>query len=332
MNESTTGTSQDTGNDGSIEAATNAFAKYLAGDDDGTQDESEAQPAEGEEPGAVEDTEPEAQAEEEESDPDDDESPEEEKAAPGTYTVKVDGQEVEVSVDELLNGYSRTQDYTRKTQALAEQRRAVEAEAKAIREERAQYATLLTALQQQIAPQLESEPDWARLRAEDPIEYAAQWADWQQRQQRAQAIQYEQQRVAQLRAREHAETLSVQLQQEATALVESIPEWKDEKKAAEDKRAIVEYAQRLGYRPEELAQTYDHRAVLALRKAMLYDKLMASRGQLRPQQQPSAPTLKPGPARGIAQRPTSELTRAKQRLAKTGSTRDAAAVFEKLLG
>lgn len=40
--------------------------------------------------------------------------------------VKVDGQEIEVPVSELPNGYSRTQDYTRKAQALAEERRQVE--------------------------------------------------------------------------------------------------------------------------------------------------------------------------------------------------------------
>ena len=41
-----------------------------------------------------------------------------------TFKVKVDGEEVEVPEDELLKGYSRTQDYTRKTQQLAEQRKA----------------------------------------------------------------------------------------------------------------------------------------------------------------------------------------------------------------
>lgn len=42
---------------------------------------------------------------------------------PETYVVKVNGQEQEVTLDELLHGYMRNQDYTRKTQALAEERR-----------------------------------------------------------------------------------------------------------------------------------------------------------------------------------------------------------------
>src|SRR6056297_3425891 len=50
-----------------------------------------------------------------------------------TYTVRVDGEEVEVSLDELLSGYSRTQDYTRKTMALADQRKSLESELNQIR-------------------------------------------------------------------------------------------------------------------------------------------------------------------------------------------------------
>lgn len=38
------------------------------------------------------------------------------------FTVKVDGEDVQVTRDELLNGYSRQQDYTRKTQQLAAER------------------------------------------------------------------------------------------------------------------------------------------------------------------------------------------------------------------
>jgi len=44
-------------------------------------------------------------------------------SSPGeSYTVKIDGQEVSVSLDELLKGYQRQSDYTRKTQALAAER------------------------------------------------------------------------------------------------------------------------------------------------------------------------------------------------------------------
>lgn len=44
-----------------------------------------------------------------------------------SFTVKIDGQEVEVPLDELLNGYTRQADYTRKTQALSEKAKRLDA-------------------------------------------------------------------------------------------------------------------------------------------------------------------------------------------------------------
>ena len=58
---------------------------------------------------------------EEEGESDEDEEQDEESEQPQTVKVKVDGEEVEVTLDELKSGYSRTKDYTRKTQELANQ-------------------------------------------------------------------------------------------------------------------------------------------------------------------------------------------------------------------
>jgi hypothetical protein len=55
------------------------------------------------------------------------EEPEESEDEPEpTYKVKVNGEEVEVPLSELTKGYSREQDYTKKTMALAEERKAPE--------------------------------------------------------------------------------------------------------------------------------------------------------------------------------------------------------------
>lgn len=58
--------------------------------------------------------------EEQESQPTEEPQPE---PQPETYIIKVDGVEQEVTLDELLHGYMRQADYSRKTQALAEERR-----------------------------------------------------------------------------------------------------------------------------------------------------------------------------------------------------------------
>src|SRR5262245_27338250 len=54
--------------------------------------------------------------------PDTDEAEPQAEPAPQTYKVKVDGGEIEVTLDELQAGYSRHSDYSRKTQALAAER------------------------------------------------------------------------------------------------------------------------------------------------------------------------------------------------------------------
>jgi hypothetical protein len=71
----------------------------------------------------LEDEDGESDEDEDEDEPDDDNPVLEE-----TFTVKVDGEEVEVTVREALEGYQRREDYTRKTQELAEARKAFEGE------------------------------------------------------------------------------------------------------------------------------------------------------------------------------------------------------------
>ena len=58
------------------------------------------------------------QSEEEETQPEQQEEPK--------YTVKINGEDVEVTQEELLRGYMRQSDYTRKTQALADERQRYE--------------------------------------------------------------------------------------------------------------------------------------------------------------------------------------------------------------
>lgn len=55
--------------------------------------------------------------------PDEDDTEE----TPSTFTVKVDGVEMDVTLDELRSGYMRHADYTRKTQATAEDAKAIAA-------------------------------------------------------------------------------------------------------------------------------------------------------------------------------------------------------------
>jgi hypothetical protein len=256
------------------------------------------------------------------------EETEEEEQPAEVYTVKVDGKEVEVTLDELQKGYSRTQDYTRKTQQIAETRKAVEAEAGAIRAERELYAQLLGALKQQLES-TEAPVDMDRLYNEDPIEWVRQSEVMRQKQDKLAAIQSEQQRLSQLTAQQRAQEMQAHLATQQEALIQAVPERKDSKKAQAEKALLVEFGKKIGFSDDELKNVYDHRAVIALRKAALYDQMMSKRGQIKPVVNNGPRPAKPSAAGRVST--TTESTRAKQRLAKSGRVNDAASAIELLL-
>jgi hypothetical protein len=119
------------------------------------------------------------------------------------------------------------------------------------------------------------------------------------------------------------------LQQEQEALAAAIPEWKDSKKAAAEKAMLVQFGQKAGFSPDELKNVLDHRAVVLLRKAALYDQMMSKRGQIKPVTNNGPRPAKPGAAGRVSN--NTEAMRAQQRLAKTGRVDDAADAIFKLL-
>jgi hypothetical protein len=252
----------------------------------------------------------------------------EEGEQPQTFTVKVDGKEVSVTLDELQKGYSRTQDYTRKTQQIAEVRKQAEQETQAVRAEREQYAQLLGALQAQLQSS-EPQVDLERLYHEDPIEWVRQKEVMRERQEKLGAIQSEQQRLSQVAQYEQQRAMEAQLASQQEALFAALPDWKDPKKAKAEKALVIESAKAAGFSDEDLKSVYDHRLVLLLRKAALFDQMVSKRQGIKPVVNNGPRTAKPGAAGRVST--TTESVRAKQRLAKTGRIDDAASAIEHLL-
>ena len=288
-----------------------------------SEEETEAAASEEDESGvedAPDEETPEEQSEEEEET--------EEGEQPQTFTVKVDGKEVSVTLDELQKGYSRTQDYTRKTQQIAEVRKQVEQETHAVRAEREQYAQLLGALQAQLQSS-EPQVDLERLYHEDPIEWVRQKEVMRERQEKLGAIQSEQQRLSQVAQYEQQRAMEAQLASQQEALLAALPDWKDPKKAKAEKALVIESAKAAGFTDEDLKSVYDHRLVLLLRKAALFDQMVSKRQGIKPVVNNGPRPAKPGAAGRVST--TTESVRAKQRLAKTGRIDDAASAIELLL-
>ena len=211
-------------------------------------------------------------------DDDDDDEAEVEEPAETLYTVKVDGKEVEVNLDEALKGYQRQEAFTKRSMELAEQRKAFEAEAAQTKQLRDAYAQQLELLQAQLQQtNLTEEPDWAALKNEgystDDIFFAKTEFDKQQKQ--AQQVAAERQRIAQQQAQEHEAHLKQHLTSQRVEMLERIPEWRNDETREFERKEVIKYAQkRVGFSEEEISSASDARAIELLYKAWKWDNLM----------------------------------------------------------
>ena len=276
----------------------------------------------------AEDTEIEAESEEVEAE--EEESEEAEQEPDKYYRVKLDGEDYEVTLDEALAGYQRQQDYTKKTQQIAEDKKQVLAEQEAAKNERLQYQQRVEQMLQQQQASQPQEPDWDQLYEADPLQWMKQKEEFRSQKERNLELQQEQFRIRQQQEYEQQEQMKSHLSQQHQTLVDAIPEWQDPAVMQAEKSQIREYAQTIGYSSEEISQVYDARAVQALRHGMIASGL-SGKGKVK--LKPVAPAIRsvtPGSAPEQPRKQTS-IHKAKIRLAKTGKMSDAEAVFKQLL-
>ncbi len=253
----------------------------------------------------------------------------EEEEQPNVYSVKIDGQEQEVTLQELQQGYSRQQDYTRKTQELSQQRKDFEAQQAELAKKDAIYKELLPRMEQTLEGELSNEPDWKSLYESDPIAYVREKDVWNEKKEKFKAVQAEQQRLQQEQLTGQQAEIQKAVELGNQKLLEAVPEWKDADVALKEKQSIAKYAMDvLGYSQDEINQVYDYRALLGLRGAWLHHQT-GKAIKKKPVEKAPARVGKPG----SANRPktATPLKKAKQRLAKSGKLRDAAKVFENLI-
>jgi len=316
-----------------VSQAASAFLSMM----DSPTEEAKAQPEVDQQEQESEEVEYSAEAEDSSEDYTDEnaeetEYQEEETQEPQRFKVKVDNEEVEVTLEELQQGYSRTKDYTKKTQALAETRKAVEAERARIEEAkqlRDTYAQRLEVIEKLLA-QDQGEENLAELRDSDPIGYAIKIAERSEKEKQLQAVRAEKQKIAQQQESDRQQALQSHLQQEAVKLREMIPEFKDEARAEIARKDIRTYAKSVGFSDEELSQVYDSRAVKTLYNAMMYEKLMKGKTDAVKKVQSAPKVLKAGNG-GQVNAENDATKRQMQKLKQTGKKSDAAKLFEKFI-
>lgn len=247
------------------------------------------------------------------------------------YRVRVSGEDIEVTQDELVRGYQREADYTKKTQALAEARKSLDTEKAGVEQAkglRDTYAQRLGMIEQMLTNQNKAE-NLDELKDIDPIGYAVKVAEISQRKDQLQAIQFERQRIAEQQQAEHKEMIGKHVALEAEKLSAYIPEFLDPEKGETVRKDIRNFAKSIGWTDQELASVYDSRAVMTLYKAMQYDKLIASKPGMQKKVSQAPKMLKAGVSQGKG---ASEQSKANmQQLRRTGRVADAANVFEQFI-
>ena len=324
--------SENTNPQGSVQTVSDAANAFLSLMDSAEEKATQAQ-SESVEPETSEEVEYEASDEDyQDESAEETVEPEEDTQPTKTFRVKVGNEEVEVTEEELLSGYSRTADYTKKTQALAETRKAVEAEKAAIEEAkqlRQTYAERLQAIEQILTKET-GEENLQELKDTDPIGYAIKVAERTEKEKQLMAIKAEQQRIAMQQQAEQQQAIQAHLAQAQTQLKQMIPDFADDVKAEVLKKDIRAYAKSVGWTDDDIAQIIDPRAVKSLYDGMMYQKLVANKGAATKKVQNAPKVIKAGTStpRDSEQE---AIKKQFQQLRKTGKKADAAKLFEKFI-
>ena len=258
---------------------------------------------------------------------------EQEVEQPQTYRVKVQGEEVDVTLDELQKGYSRQADYVRKTQKLAEQRKEVESELSQLQkfsEKSAQYDEGLRQIEELLS-QPDNQEDLQKLKQTNPQAYAIKLAERSEREQQKAKVQAERAKVQQEQQQLQQQQIQKHLKRETDILNEVLPEMKNPKTKQNIMQEIMKGAKKLNYTNEELSNVYDHRNVLTLLYASRYLALKDSQPEVFKKMKSAPKIMKAGVAKATSQTQSDNIKRAKTKLKRSGNVRDASKLFEQLL-
>jgi hypothetical protein len=281
-------------------------ARLLQGaTDDAPPADTDANPASEEDEPAGQEAEADAQ------DDTEDGQPEEE---PSLEIDLPDGRK-KLTAAEIRDGLMLKADYTRKTMAAAEERKAAEAE----KAEAARIKDQLAEALQTWAVPTEVEPDWDALAAKDPVAAFREKAKWDKRQAKAREAA-----DAYRMLQEHERAKAVQT--EYAKLVDAVPEWRDPEALKRAFEGMTEAAKGYGFAPDDILGITDHRILRVLKDVAAYQKLQAAKPAVEKKVAAAPPkTLGPG-AKPTKPDAGESFRKARADLKRTGSD-DAAVRF-----
>tara|TARA_B100000965_G_C19559240_1_gene743705 strand:- start:607 stop:1593 length:987 start_codon:yes stop_codon:yes gene_type:complete len=246
-----------------------------------------------------------------------------ESQEPNLHRLKVNGQEIEVSLDELKAGYSRDSDYRQKTHTLGMEKRDLEAQKNSLRQS---YDAKLTELNELIATadatvrQQQGSQDLQRLYDEDPTQAAK--LDYELRQRQVQ-LDDMRTKAKQAQAKQYTEFLEAQRELAAT----KIPEYSDPNKADQFKLSMRNSLRGYGFNDEEIGSLADHRFLMVAKDAMSYQSLKDKRPIVQKKVANAPKVVKSGVAKSSTSSGREQIRNKIGKVRKTGNIQDASSAI-----
>ena len=244
-----------------------------------------------------------------------------------SYEVKVNGQTLNVTLDELLQGYQREADYTRGKQDLSLEKSRLDQTLQQSQTEINQKLAKLNDLNNSAQSQLQAEYaniDFEKLYEDDPVEASKLEHKMRKRAENLQRIQYETQQAQNVELQKF-------IQGEQSKVMSLVPEFNDPGKASKLKSDMKSYLTNVGYNDQEINTIYDSRQVLLIRDALAYDKIRRANPKVKKKVLNAPKVMRSGTTKTNAEQVARLRNEKLNRLKKTGKVADAAKVFKDFL-
>jgi hypothetical protein len=243
------------------------------------------------------------------------------------YTVTIDGTAYEVTQDELIQGYQRNADYTRKTQELAAEKAQssdfVERSKKDVEAKLAKLDQLNQAAQAQLQQEY-AQVDFEKLYEEDPVEAARLEHKMRKKNEQLQQVQEQTQRL-------QMEEFNKYLEEQQKQMTVKIPEMTHPEKGPQFRKQMRDYLSSVGFNNQEIDSVYDHRYVMLVKDAMSYRNLQKAKPQIKKKAVNAPKVVKGGVSKSKGQQAAEAKRQQLSRLKKTGKVADAAKIFRSLV-
>ena len=248
-----------------------------------------------------------------------------EQEEPDTFTIKVDGKDISVTLDALKQSYSGQAYIQNGMKQAAEQRKQAEEAFNSLNQQRAQLDQYAQKLSQNGLVAKPVSPS-RELFTNDPLGYLDADLEYREKMELYQADQNQLQHNHQEVQKAQAEANQANLQYQQEELKRLVPDFADAKKATKLKDSLIEHGKKRNFTEAELNSVVDARTMHVLHESMLWRQSLEGKSNVQAKLKKARPLMKSG-VKKTGESAKSVETKLMSKLKKSGSVQDAAALL-----